>query len=138
MGYSVRVLPEHRLGLVHLDGRVDMDAIIEAFRRVVLDPAWEPGFSTAWDAGRVRVLVFLPEDLPRLAEATGALSARHGAGRTAMLARNKLDEITADVLRMRWGGNPGRELRAFLTTAEAASWLGVPPDVLEPPERAEG
>jgi hypothetical protein len=131
MGFSPRVLPEHRLGVVALSGRVDASELIEATRRLLDDPAWEPGFRSVWDVRGARVLVLLPEDLPRLAEAQRAHCDRQGPGRSAILARGRVDEITADVLRMRWAGHPGRQLQGFRDGAEAAAWIGVPAELLD-------
>jgi hypothetical protein len=126
MGYSIHVLPEHRLGVVRLYDRVDGAALIETFGLLVHDADWEPGFSSVWDARLVRALAMSPEDPPRFAEVQGALSGPHGPGRTAVLTRHTLDETTTRVLRIKWAGGPGRQIQGFLDRADAAAWLGVP------------
>jgi hypothetical protein len=130
MGFSTHVLPEHRLGVVRLADRVDGSALVEAFGLLVHDAAWAPGFSAVWDARLVRDLTMRAEDAPRLAEAQAALRARHGPGRTAVLARYTLDATTARILRVRWGATGERHVQGFFDKADAAAWLGVPVDTL--------
>src|SRR5688572_16221773 len=126
MGYSVHVLPEHRLAVVRLTDEVDGPEILRAMRALFLDRRWRPGCRVLWDARAVRVLDLLPEHLPTFAETSAELADRTGPGRSAVLGRGLHDEITVRLLDLRRRGHPDRELRAFSTWRDAAAWLEVP------------
>src|SRR5688572_15237514 len=87
MGYSVHVLPEHRLAVVRLTDEVDGPEILRAMRALFLDRRWRPGCRVLWDARAVRVLDLLPEHLPTFAETSAELADRTGPGRSAVLGR---------------------------------------------------
>ncbi|HLA62896.1 MAG TPA: hypothetical protein VK610_00595 [Rhodothermales bacterium] len=126
MGFSIRVRPEHALGVVTLTDHVDGDAVIRALRALVSHPDWTPGFDAAWDARYLRVFDLVPTDLPAFTVATKALATRLGGGRSAVLGRGPYDEVTVRLLELRGRSHPDHDLRAFVSRREAAWWLGVP------------
>lgn len=138
MGYSVRVLPEHRLAVVRLSGYVEGFELIRALDALYRAPGLEPGYRTAWDARRVHVLDLLPLHVASLSEATERVDPRLGVGRTAVLGRGERDEVTLRLLTLRYRRTRQRRVRAFTRVDEAAAWLHVPADALEGPPEAHG
>jgi hypothetical protein len=132
MGYTVRVLPEHRLALLRLHGEADAGDILGGMARLVGDPAWEPPFDAVWDCRAVTALDLQPRDLSDIAGLLRTVSERRGTGRRAVIVRNEMEADLAHLLSRMAGRDKEREMRTFRQAGEAAYWLGVPVGALEP------
>jgi hypothetical protein len=134
MGYSVRVLLDLKLAIVHLFGATDGFELRRALAALLRDALWKPAFCTFVDTRELRVLDLLPEDVRGLAEDASRLRERAGPGRSAVLVRDEQDAITVRLLSLRRRGAParGHEIQAFRSAEDAAAWLGVPCRSLEP------
>jgi hypothetical protein len=133
MRLAIRVDPTVKLAVVRVAGTVRGPDLLELMGAPTADPAWERGFSIAWDVRALGVLDLVPGDLPPFGEVAAAVRPRMGPGRSAVLARDDGDEVTVRLLGLQGGDHRERELRAFTRVSEAAAWLGVPEDVLERP-----
>jgi hypothetical protein len=131
MRLTIRVDPTARLAVVRVAGTVRGPDLLALVGAPLADPAWEPGFSIAWDVRGLGVVDLVPADLAPFGEGAVAVRPRMGPGRSAVLARDDRDEVTVRLLDLQRGGHRERELRAFTRVHEAAAWLGVPEDVLE-------
>jgi hypothetical protein len=136
MGYSVRFLPELRLGLVRLVGALNGTGLRLALAALFRDASWRPAFSAFCDMRGLRVLDLLPEDMRGLAQDSARLRKRVGPGRMAVLVRDEQDAMMVKLVVLRGRGDPRRELRAFRMVRDAAAWLGVPVASLEPARAA--
>jgi hypothetical protein len=136
MAHTCRLVPEHALAVVCFDGVVDDAEAIIATGELALDPHWTPGNDVVWDGRRVmRATGTLgPEVDAGIAAAGGPLDRYLGAGRSAALLRPGADPETVLLLGGLGWAHPGRVVRTFYDVTEAASWLGVPPDVLQCPD----
>ena len=130
-GRRVRVLPEHRLGVVWLRGPIEAADLLLALPSLYLHPAWVPGFKTAWDALEVTSLSLSPEDLERIVEAFERLAPTMGGGPSAYLTRGGLEEMMAELLRIRRDRIVARPTHGFHDAAAAAAWLEVPVSALQ-------
>jgi hypothetical protein len=133
MAHTFRLHPEHALAIVCFDGVVDDTEAIAATGEVVLDPDWAPGGAVVWDGRRVMRTIgtLTPEADAQIAAAGGPLDHYLGAGRSAALLRPGADPETVLLLGGLGWAHPGREVRTFYDPAEAASWLGVPREIIE-------
>ena len=130
MGFSVRVLPEHRLAVVRLGDYVEGFGLVRALEALYRTPGFRPGFSTVWDARDIRVLDLLPAHIAMVEAALARIPSRFGTGRTAVVGRGETDDITARLLTLRYRKARRPRVRIATGAADAAAWLGVPPDVL--------
>ena len=132
MPHTCRLLPEHALAVVCFDGVVDDSEAIAATGELALDPDWSPGNDVVWDGRRMMRAsdTLAPGIDAGIAAAGGPLDRFLGAGRSAALLPPGADAETVLLLGGLGWAHPGRIVRTFYDPAEAASWLGVPPDVL--------
>jgi hypothetical protein len=142
VAYRHRVYPEHRLGVLHLSGVVDVDDLLGGAGALYRDPVWRPPYSAVWDFRAVTELALCPEDVERVLVLLRSLRGRIARpGRSAVVAAREVDELVGRLLVCRLqrerGGAPPREARVFCSglrgVAEgAAAWLGVPARLLGP------
>ncbi|HLA64657.1 MAG TPA: hypothetical protein VK610_09540 [Rhodothermales bacterium] len=131
MGYVVRVLPAHRLGVVRLHGVTDGADVAAAVAALAADQAWDPTYDAVWDCRGITKLDMAPTDLRSTAGLVGDLRARLGTGRRAVLVRAEVEVDLAQILSRMAGRDAVREMRPFRLPAAAAAWLGVPAEALE-------
>jgi len=131
MPHTLRVIPEHGLAVVCFDGVVDDAETIAATGELALDPRWSPGNDVVWDGRRVlRAIGTLEPVGAGIAAAGGPLDMFLGAGRSAALLRPGADPEMALLLGGLGWAHPGRIVKTFFDATEAASWLGLPVEVL--------
>jgi hypothetical protein len=132
MGYSVRVHPEHRLGVVHLTGEVGGGDVLRAIAALLGDPSWEPAFDAVWDCRPIVVLDLEPSDLRHVVGLLGSERGRLGTGRRALVMRRVMEGDVARLMSRMAGREAVREFRTFFRADEAATWLGFPAGLLGP------
>ena len=132
MPYAARVLPEHRLAVARLHGTIGARDITGALSAYLGDPAWSPSFAVAWDLRRIDHVDLGPADLGETVAFLRGHDEQLGTGRRAYVVAGELEGEIALLLNRMAGRHRHVEMRVFPAGHAAATWLGVPAEVLEP------
>ncbi len=124
MAYTYRIDEHLGLGTIAFTDFVTRQDLADAHRRLLDDPAWQPGFACVWDGRAIGTFVLSIDDLLDVAAQAQQHAARRGEGRTAMIVSRELLFQVAGLL----AGLMHREhrpVRVFKSMDRAADWLDV-------------
>lgn len=129
MACYVHVLPTSKLGLVTGHGHVTGGELADACVDLVHEAAWETGFDEVWDLSDSSEIDVSPDEFDDLVSCTRAYADRVGHNRVAFVTTR--DAVTP-LLRLfeRLTEDLDRTYQTVRTRAEAAAWLGLPPEAL--------
>ena len=131
MSFTYQIHREQRLAVAVSPAKLTSAEISAGMRQVFGDPAWQPGFDIIWDGRQIEQLLLTPEDIPEIMAVVEELSSRSGTGRSAVVVLRFMDYANARLFSARNRSPRGRNVRLFNTMAEAVTWLGVPPELVE-------
>ncbi len=124
MPHTVTVLPEHRVGCVHMSGAVDGPEIIAAAAELAAHPDWTGAFRPVWDLSAVTRLDVRPDHMDAMLDQEARFEAVGAAGDSIVITR---DDLTAELvfLLRAHARTAGRTITSVRTVAEAEALLGV-------------
>lgn len=126
MDVRYRVDHEHSLIVIRLPEMVTAPVIGYAMRAIITEPEMKSGYSRLWDLRTTRHLNVLPGDVQEHAEIIREGQHKLGKGKTALLVRREIDEITGELYIAKARQVAGIEGGVFYSLHTAAEFLNVP------------
>lgn len=122
MPFRYTVHPEHRLCVIHLEGVVEGDDMVEVISSVFEDAHMRSDYHILWKASSISQLVLDEEAFTMLREAV-ARYPRSADARSAIVAYRDIVRVASTqlgVIARRSG-----KFQVFVSTRDALEWLGV-------------